>query len=252
MSNNVLKKSDKVKAYFDKPERYLKYNYNIKIRSEIIKGFLQNKNFISILDVACGNGDISIQFLNKKNKLTLLDISNNMLTIALNNVPDIYKKNVKIINSNILDAKLPERVYDLIICTGLLAHIEAPIAAIEKIISLSMPGGIVVLQNTNSEHFYSYLNSAYRLIGTFINRDKYNYIRIKEKIILDIFNKNNFKLVKKFCYIQSFMVLDRIMKAETKYVLIKKIFGDYDNNSRASLGNDCIYYFEKSCSEKNI
>jgi ubiquinone/menaquinone biosynthesis C-methylase UbiE len=237
--------TEKVINYFQNTTCYLKDNCNIKMRAEIIKGFLGDCHFNSILDIACGSGEISIPFLNDKSKLTLIDISDNMLSIAFNKIPDEYKKNATIIHDDILTANLSVNTYNLIICTGLLAHVEDPIATIQKMISLSKSGGSIILQNTNSRHVYSYLNILYRFIGTLINRNKYNYNHISEKTILSIFKNNNFKLVRKFSYIQSFMFLDRILKAKTKYNVIKKIFGCPDNNLRASLGNDCIYYFKK-------
>jgi ubiquinone/menaquinone biosynthesis C-methylase UbiE len=237
------RKTEKVKAYFEQAGLYLSDNFNIQFRSEIIRGFLGDSDMDSILDIACGNAEISKQFLKKKNKLTLLDISSNMLSAAYNGIPDDLKENVRTINCDFLQADLPAGGYDLIICTGLLAHIDDPAAALQKIAALSKPGGAIILQNTNSAHFYSYINTCYRFLGTLISSDRYPYNRVSEASILKIFNEKSIVLKNRFCYIQSFLFMDRVIKSRVKHDLLKKVFGSHNRNVRSFLGNDCIYHF---------
>ena len=235
----------KVKAHFEQSAIYLSENYNIKLRGEIVSAFLGNAGFSSVLDVACGNAEISRPFLHEGNRLTLLDISENMLKEAEQNIPQLLKGNVGIFCGDFLATELPERAYDLIICTGLLAHISDPLACLQKIASLLMPGGSLILQNTNSRHWFSRLNNLYRKLGILLDAQRYSYNKVSEAMIMETLAQYELLLVRRSCYIQSFMFLDRVISPEIKYWLIRNTFGLPAGNRLAYLGNDCIYLFRK-------
>src|SRR5438477_443325 len=61
MVNNRI---DQVKSFFAQPERYLKHNFNIRIRAEVVAGFVGDTVFESILDIGCGNGAIYLPLRN--------------------------------------------------------------------------------------------------------------------------------------------------------------------------------------------
>jgi len=237
--------ADKVKAHFEQSDIYLRDNYNIKLRREIVSKFIGDVRFNSVLDIACGNAEISRPYLHEGNRLTLLDISENMLKEAERNIPHQLKGNVGIFCGDFLTTELPNRAYDLIICTGLLSHIADPGAALHKMASLLMPGGTLILQNTNSSHWYSRLNNLYRTAGILLDPNRYQYNKVSEAMIIETLLQHEILLLRRSCYIQSFMFLDRIMSAKIKYRLIKNMFGLPEKNRFAYLGNDCIYLFHK-------
>ena len=136
-------------------------------------------------------------------------------------------------------------LYVPVICTGLLAHVEDPVATIEKMISLAESGGAIILQNTNSNHLYSYINTATKFIGALITSERYIFNQISEKTVLEAFRDNNLNVIRRYCYIQSFSILERFLSSQLKYNLIKNIFGSYGHNSYTMFGNECIYYAKK-------
>src|SRR6267154_2502086 len=97
---------DQVKTLFAQPEGYLRSDFNIRIRAEVVEGFVGDKVFKSILDIGCGNGAISLPLLRRYNQLTLLDVSYNMLSIAQSQIPAEFSDNVKTINEDFMSAEL--------------------------------------------------------------------------------------------------------------------------------------------------
>src|SRR5437588_12945296 len=140
-------KIDQVKTFFDQTELYLKIDYNIRIRTEVVKGFVGDYQFNSILDIGCGSGAISLPLLRQNNHLTLLDVSSNMLSIARSSIPPGLAGNVETINEDFMHAELPSQAYDLVLCIGVLAHVDSPAAVIAKMVSLLKPGGSIIVQN---------------------------------------------------------------------------------------------------------
>ena len=62
-------------------------NVNYKVRSDHISGFFNKYNIPkngSILDLACGTGSVSAEFIKKGYHITGIDLSTEMLSIADN------------------------------------------------------------------------------------------------------------------------------------------------------------------------
>lgn len=72
-----------------------------------------NKNPKSILEMACGTGNISYYFAKDGYDLTCFDLSSDMLSIAYNKLNQF--KNVTLLNQNMIDFKI-NKEFDLIIC----------------------------------------------------------------------------------------------------------------------------------------
>jgi len=129
-------------SYYENPELEI---YNIKKSC----GFFHNRRFNichklvkkywkggAILDLCCGLCE-----WNKDNlKVDGLDASRELLEIA--------KKSgriKKLINSNVLENKLPKNSYSLIVCTETLEHFSHPEIVIAEIYRLLKKDGIVIL-----------------------------------------------------------------------------------------------------------
>src|ERR1700746_976928 len=141
-------KSKVVKELFENTELYLTYDYNLQIRKETVGAFTEGLSFTHILDIPSGTGAMSIPLLERTDKLSLLDISSNMIAIAKKNIPEKYVDKTDAVNADFFELDLPKNSYDLIICLGLLAHVNSPEQLINKIAGLLKPGGLLVLQNT--------------------------------------------------------------------------------------------------------
>ena len=87
-------KSKLVKELFEDTALYLTFDYNLQIRKETVEAFTKSVSFHSVLDMPCGTGTISLPLLEKTEKLTLIDISSNMLSMAEGNIPQNYKHKV--------------------------------------------------------------------------------------------------------------------------------------------------------------
>lgn len=236
---------DVVKELFENTALYLTYDYNLQIRKETVETFTEGKNISSVLDIPCGTGAISIPLLPRIEKLTLIDISSNMLSIAEKAVPAQFKNKAELINKNFFDCDLPEQSYDLVLCLGLLAHIDSPEKLMNKLCSLVKPGGMLIIQNTNSKHFYSYLIRAYLGLKNIISKQPYALNKVPAKLVEEIIISNGFELQDCFRYNQSFLGLSNLFSNEKKYKLTRSFFGKARKNKNASLGSDHTYLFKK-------
>ncbi|RPJ69516.1 MAG: hypothetical protein EHM20_16350, partial [Alphaproteobacteria bacterium] len=66
---------EKVKHFFNKPELYLKNQTLIEIRKIITRKLVEETIPKQILDLGCGNGSISLQFLSSSTHVVMVDLS---------------------------------------------------------------------------------------------------------------------------------------------------------------------------------
>ncbi|HXB40151.1 MAG TPA: class I SAM-dependent methyltransferase [Bacteroidia bacterium] len=236
---------DVVKELFENTALYLTYDYNLQIRKETVEIFTQGEKLNSVLDIPCGTGAISIPLLNRIEKLTLIDISSNMLAIAEKNIPAEFRNKTELINKNFFECNLPEKSYDLILCLGLLAHVESPGQLLNKLSSLVKPGGLLIIQNTDSKHFYSYFIRAYLGLKNLISKQPYSLNKVPAKLVEKTLIANGFELQNCFRYNQSFLGFSNLFSNGKKYKLTGRFFGDAQKNKNAAMGSDYTYLFKK-------
>ena len=68
--------------FFSDPDLYLTKNHRVRLRSLIVKDLAGEIEGCRILDLGCGDGSISAQFLPAKNLVTMVDLSAGMLERA--------------------------------------------------------------------------------------------------------------------------------------------------------------------------
>ena len=173
-----------VKTYFEKPEKYLHKNFGIRIRKFIIDRLLSDTptNKV-ILDVGCGDGSLSIDWLSN-NKVYFCDFSEPMINLVKARLNSKDRKNAHFLNTSLEELQLPD-IPDIILCIGLLAHVPSVEGAIDKLASLSDRNTILVLQFSDCEHI---LNKLYQLGGGRIQKVN----RIKENQLLSLLEKSGF------------------------------------------------------------
>jgi SAM-dependent methyltransferase len=232
-----------VKSLFETPEPYLKRRrFNIDIRAETVQYFLRNREFTRILDVGCGDGSASIPLLSAEKSLTLLDLSQNMLAIARSNVPPDLRQNVQAINHDFLSANLQPGTFDLIICLGLLAHVDSPKDVIGKIAQLLRPNGIVIMQSTDSRGVLTSLGVSYRRILEAFGRMKYRYTLTTTNQLVQIFAACGLELSEIYKYsLPSLPAIDRIFSQRALYNYVRLAYGPAQNNYNTWPGKECIY-----------
>jgi ubiquinone/menaquinone biosynthesis C-methylase UbiE len=162
-------KADHVRSFFNKPHLYLSDRGQIATRHLQVRELLSDVEGLRILDIGCGDGTVSIPF-SDKNELTLVDGAERMLEVARSNTPTALEDRVTFVRTDLLDFS-PGEQYDVVICLGVLAHVESVGAAVAKLANLTAPGGRVVLQLTDASTACGYAMFGYTAIRNALSRD---------------------------------------------------------------------------------
>lgn len=232
-----------VKELFEDTGYYLTYDYNLRIRKENVEEFIAGMKFNSVLDMPCGNGQISLPLLAQFNELTLMDVSGNMIALAKKNTPGEDQVKVKIIHADFFETELP--AYDLVISLGLLAHVSSPEKLLRKLATHLRPGGYFILQNTDSTHFYSHLIRFYLGVKNMIKRQTYKLNKVPAALVEKTLQNEGLTLLKTFRYNQSFLGFSNLFSNEKKYKLTRRFFGTVTQPAHQKWGSDFTYFFQK-------
>jgi 2-polyprenyl-3-methyl-5-hydroxy-6-metoxy-1,4-benzoquinol methylase len=246
--NTIGLTNERVSSYFANPKNYLDIRrYVIEIRVETVREFTANREFGRILDIGCGDGSISIPLLTPTNRLTLLDISIDMLSRAISRVRPEYLKNVDTLNQDFLAAPLNPGSYDLIICVGVLAHVESPELVIEKISQLLRPGGLLVLECTDSANFSNQLTLMLGRIRRAAKKDGTYHTRlVTAESVTAMASDRGFKLLAVFRHNVALPLMGKFLSQRALQRFIRLIFGNTKWNRNAWLGKECIFAFERT------
>lgn len=164
--NNKLagkSRAESVTEFFDHPLHYLSAGANIRVRAEILRELLGRPQHSAILDIGCGDGSLSAQFCNSGNRLTLIDLSRSMISLARNRFGNTNEAQVSFIHGDFLTHPLSEP-YDIILCVGVLAHVESIESALCRISKLLKPGGCCILQWTDNDRILTRINRQVALL----------------------------------------------------------------------------------------
>jgi 2-polyprenyl-3-methyl-5-hydroxy-6-metoxy-1,4-benzoquinol methylase len=233
-----------VRELFEQPARYLsRWRYNIRIRAETVREFVKGLKYESILDVGCGDGSISVPLLASRVRLTLLDIASHMLTIARSRVPAEWLPNVSMINEDLLTAKLEANAYDLILCVGVLAHVDSPSLVAAKIASLVKPGGTVIVQSTDTTHVVTYLVRLCHLLVGLVRPRPYSGNLLSTEDVVQMFAKHGLRLEAVYRYSLLLPGTGGVFTHDRLYAMVRALFGRYPQARNPWLGNECLYKF---------
>jgi 2-polyprenyl-3-methyl-5-hydroxy-6-metoxy-1,4-benzoquinol methylase len=234
-------RAEQVRDFFDQPENYLdRRRFDIRVRVETTQSFLKGQRFTRILDIGCGDGSISTPLLSPERFLTLLDIAPNMLSLARARVPESLAANVRFVNADFLTSFTDEKPYDVVICIGVLAHVSSPCNVIAKIASLLNPGGVLILESTDSTHFSRrLLSSYYALLGLF-RPVSYKVTPLSRAQVLEATMEHGLAKTAEFRYSFPWPGMHRILSQDTLYRLVRRTFGDVQNNRNAWMGSEYI------------
>jgi 2-polyprenyl-3-methyl-5-hydroxy-6-metoxy-1,4-benzoquinol methylase len=239
---------ERVSQYFGESRNYLDIRrYIIEIRQASVREFLGDRTSSRILDVGCGDGSISIPLLNARNRLTLLDVSENMLARAISNVSPALRPNVETIHQEFLSAPLELSSYDLITCIGVLAHVTSPELVISKLVSLLRPGGLLILECTDSENFTNqltvWIDKTRRLFRT---SAAYHTRLNSANDVIETSQREGLKLVSLYRYNQALPLMGKILSQNALRQIAFWIFGTTKNNRNTWLGKECLFLFQKN------
>lgn len=240
-----MERKAEVKTFFEQTDIYFNFDYNIKIRTETVAEFLGETQYNNVLDMPCGNGFISLKNSKQFNQLTLVDFSENMITLAKEIAKKEKSQNVSFTCGDVFETNFENESFDLIISLGILAHIDDVDKFLTYIQSKVKKGGTIIIQNTNSDHFYSGLIRLYLGVRKLFGKDKYKLNKVPASIVENSFKKARFTCENVFRYNQSFVGFSKLFSNDKKYQLTRKWFGNIAKNKNASLGSDYIYLFKK-------
>jgi ubiquinone/menaquinone biosynthesis C-methylase UbiE len=239
---STMSKSHLVREVFERSGRYLEgRRYDIIIRAETVADMAASLEFERILDIGCGDGSISLPLLRPGRHLTLLDFSSNMTAIARSSVPRHLAASIEVRNEDFTTAIFMEHSFDLIICMGVMAHVDCPDQLIQKIKRLLRPGGTVILEFTDAYHPASWLGRSVNAIKRLAAPPKYpvnlfSYNRVRAHL-----GKYNLRPSSLFRYaLPRYFWLERVVSQEFRYRIVRNIFGDYKRNLNRFLGNEYI------------
>lgn len=157
-------RAEQVNAYFANPQLYFRGRYIVDLRRELARELLGNPKGSRILDLGCGDGSVSLQFANDGNQITLVDPSRAMLALAKNAISEEHADQVRVVESTAED--FPEEQFDVVICLGLLAHVQSAEGAFRKIAACVRPGGRCLVQITDHDRGIA---SLLRVFGSMRN-----------------------------------------------------------------------------------
>ncbi len=124
----------------------------------------------SILDLACGTGELAKLILeqNPQQTITGVDISSAMLAIAKDKLKTYPQ--VELFNASVTALPFEDRSFDLVICANAFHYFENPQLALAEIKQVLKPNGTVVILDWCRDYFvlkllnplFTLLNPAYQ------------------------------------------------------------------------------------------
>ncbi len=154
--------TNEVHAFFNVPDNYLHRKYGVRIRAELVRQLVGDLQRKEILDVGCGDGGVSLQFL-ANNRIVFCDIAEKMLDLVKEQIPQELRLSADFYHGSVDEFQL-DKSFDDIFCIGVLAHVPSVERTISKLAKLLVPGGRLVLQFSDANHWltrWSIRNASY-------------------------------------------------------------------------------------------
>jgi len=247
MGDAVVSKAASVRRIFEAPGWYLGgTEFNIRIRRETVRHLAAGLRPDRILDIGCGNGAISIPLLRPDNRLTLVDVSSAMISMAQTNVPTELADNVQLLNKDLMVAHLEPQAYDLILCLGVLAHVDSTSATLARIASLLRPGGSLILEFTDAFHPIGLLNVLYHKLRVTLRPPAYSLNLLSHRDVFAMLETANLTVVSAYRYGMWLPLLHKLFSQHTLYHAVRTIFGTAEKSRNAFLGNAYICLIKDS------
>lgn len=200
----------------------------------LIKKYLKS-SYNAVLDVPVGIGRWTNELNKISKKIYCVDISEQILEKAANNVQDHIEK-IRYIKSDVGSINLDLDSLDLILCTGLFEHLPQNeyARAIQKFSSLLKSNGelILVINNNNSLFLREKADNRYRK-NMQLRNGYFNALTDLQFVISEI-TKCNFK-VNRFSFNPNFSVLRKCISNNVENTEILEI-------CKKAIQNDVTYF----------
>lgn len=239
-------KVEAVRSVFEEPEWYFSRRaYDIRIRTETVRQMANLPDEARVLDIGCGDGSVSLPLLTKSTRVTMLDLSSNMLSLARSKVPPELSGNVEIINRDFMETPFAPQSFDLILCIGLLVHIVSPADLIAKMVAALRPNGNIIIECSDASHFASRLFAQMYRFKSLLRRPKYRLNAVSYSEVLKMLDGYGFYPEATYRYTTPPPGVNRLFSQETLYKLNRGLFGRLGASRNAWLGNEYISLFSK-------
>lgn len=246
MESEMPSKLTQVKCWFENPDKYLcRRQFDIRIRTETVQQFTKDHSFHHVLDIGCGDGSISLPLLSRSRKMTLLDVSTNMLAIARERIPPDRAEDVRLLNLAFLDSRLESESFDLILCIGVLAHVDSPRAVIAEIERIAKPGSQIVLEFTDRSHFWGLPDVIYQKALNILKPPSYSLNHLKNRDVIRYCREKGLTPATLYRYGLPPAGTHKVVNQDHMYCATRYLFGPSDANRNAWLGNEFIYCLQK-------
>jgi ubiquinone/menaquinone biosynthesis C-methylase UbiE len=246
MTIAATSKLNSVRTWFDAPNKYLDpRQFDIRIRKDVVREFLGIENFKRAIDIGCGDGSISLTAMDRIAKLTLLDISANMLAVAGRNVPENASERVELTNGGFPDLSLQSGEFDLVFCIGVLAHVDSPGHVIAEIARIAQSGAKVILEFTDSFHPWSVPIIVYQNLLKLRRPAPYSLNRLGRRSILRLCRAQGLEPCRLYRYSHPPIGTGCFVGQDSLFAMTRRVFGSPVKNRNRWMGNQFIYLLQK-------
>jgi len=192
-------------------------NYRLNTIEKYSKGSIKN-----FLDIGCGEGFCLIEAESRGWNAYGIDITDNRIPLA-------KKESIKFINSDLINAHLPDNFFDAVYVDSVLEHVINPYEYLIEIKRILKKGGILYFAVPNEDSLLNDIkNAVYKLSG----KDKSARLKpFKTPYHIIGYNKHSIKLILqkldlKICRLRNFSARLEFLKARflsREYLLLLSI-----------------------------
>lgn len=104
---------------------------------------------LSILDIGCGGGIVSLPLARIGAKVLGIDAAEKNIEVALRSCLDAGIKNAEFMSCAIEDLSKDGSLYDVVIALEIIEHVENPSFFLEEALSHLKPGGLIFISTIN-------------------------------------------------------------------------------------------------------